>query len=337
MRDILTRTSRPQPGDGPVVVYMASRGIGDVVWHVAALRGIAAATPEGSVVFVTRPTTHAADVLRHEPAVSRTVYVPYLGKRAKWREVGELRDALEALRPRAVWVMDETWRPALAALLAGVPDRQGMGETFAQRLLLTEGKRLKGPKGDKLARLSALLRLWNLPEAEEPLLSVDPAESARVASAFARLPRPWIGYGLTSSDPDRIWPEERFHEVARALGGTTFFLGGPNDAGIVSRAVSACGGQGVAGWPLQRAMALISQLDMFVGNDSGPLNLAAGTGVPSVGVFGPSLITYSRHLYPVRSRDRTMEGLGVDFVVETCRSVLNAGRRPEPVRRRKAG
>jgi heptosyltransferase-2 len=302
---------------------MASRGIGDVVWHVPLLRGLAAATPEGSVVFLTRETTRAAEILACEPAVGRTVYIPYHGKGARGRELADLKRALEALRPRALWIMDETWRPAAAAWLARVPERRGMGEAFAQRTFLSPGPRLHGPKGEKLDRLSALARLWDLPPADEPLLLADPGEAGRAAEAFAGRPRPWIGYGLTASHPYKVWPEERFRAVARALGGTAFFIGAAADADKLERAAVETGGEAVAGWPLERAMGLISQLDLFVGNDSGPLNVAAGLGVPAVGVFGPTpVISYSRHLHAVRSPDGSMEGATVASVVGRARALL---------------
>ena len=40
--------------------------------------------------------------------------------------------------------------------------------------------------------------------------------------------------------------------------------------------------------PIRRFAALVGACDVFVGNDAGPLHVAAAVGTPSVGVFGPS-------------------------------------------------
>jgi heptosyltransferase-1 len=65
---------------------------------------------------------------------------------------------------------------------------------------------------------------------------------------------------------------------------------------------------------------VLRRADLLVAGDTGPLHLAAGLGVPCVGLFGPTTV---RRNGPwgdvhrcVESADRTMAGIDVHRVVE---------------------
>jgi heptosyltransferase II len=52
------------------------------------------------------------------------------------------------------------------------------------------------------------------------------------------------------------------------------------------------------------AAALLQQADLFVGADSGPMNLAAAVGTPAFGLFGPTpVLTYSRFIHAILPDD----------------------------------
>lgn len=328
--DVVGPTRTARAGAGPVVAYMPARGIGDVVWHVPTLRRLAALTPERAVTFLTRPTTQAAELLRHDPAIAEVAYVPFQGKRHKVREVATLTGAFKALAPRAVWVLDQTAQPSFAAWLAGVPERRGTGEGRPLQIcMLSPGPLLPRSGRHKLEKLQQFMDLWKAPPPPPgPLLIVGDAERAAIRARFASLPRPWIALGVTASWAPKIWPAARFAATADqvAHGGTAFFIGGPNDAAVTepaARAVSACTGVSVCDLAVGQLMALLEQADVFVGNDSGPLNVAAGVGTPALGLFGPTpVLGYAPNLYGLVSTDETMASIGVAAVVSRATSLL---------------
>ena len=94
-------------------------------------------------------------------------------------------------------------------------------------------------------------------------------------------------YGVTKE-----WPQERFLEVARTLGAEGFrpvFVGSdaPRERERSSAMAQAGGGLDLAGQTdLPTFAALLESADLFVGNDSGPMHLAAALGTPTVGIFG---------------------------------------------------
>ena len=87
-----------------------------------------------------------------------------------------------------------------------------------------------------------------------------------------------------ASTPLRIWPPERFLEVARHLAGYELvFLAGPHDD--VSPFEQFRVWKNV---PLSRVKSLISGAALFIGNNSGPAHVAAAFGVPIVAIFDTS-------------------------------------------------
>src|SRR5580704_13391567 len=55
---------------------------------------------------------------------------------------------------------------------------------------------------------------------------------------------------------------------------------------------------------IMEAAALLQRSDLFVGSDSGPMNLAAAVGTPAFGLFGPTpVLTYSRFIHAIQPED----------------------------------
>jgi heptosyltransferase-2 len=97
----------------------------------------------------------------------------------------------------------------------------------------------------------------------------------------------------------RIWPVEGFARVARGLmeshGVTVVIVGGPDEQEIAERLEALAGDSGcvlnlVGRTSIAETAALLAQCDLFVGNDSGPMHIAAAVGTPVVAMFGPSNI-----------------------------------------------
>lgn len=99
----------------------------------------------------------------------------------------------------------------------------------------------------------------------------------------------------------RIWPVERLAAVARGLveqeSATVIIVGGPDEieAAAVLAKVAGCDYNGetsihnfAGDTSIHETAALIELCDLFVGNDSGPMHIAAAVGTPVVAVFGPS-------------------------------------------------
>ena len=120
---------------------------------------------------------------------------------------------------------------------------------------------------------------WAKPgEVAGPLLAMGPAAN-------------WVG---------KVWPIERFAQTAGQLlgpdgpmaGGRLLILGGPEDTRMVEelRMASARGRcvDLTGKVDLLTAYACLKRADLFIGNDSGLMHIAAAAGTPTIGLFGPS-------------------------------------------------
>jgi ADP-heptose:LPS heptosyltransferase len=103
--------------------------------------------------------------------------------------------------------------------------------------------------------------------------------------------RTWIGVGPGSKMPAKVWPEERFRRVVQALieehdvWPVTF--GGLEDRETGDRLILSWGrGHNAAGLLGLRATAVaLGRCALYLGNDTGPMHLAAAVGTPCVAVF----------------------------------------------------
>jgi heptosyltransferase-2 len=297
------------PNAAATAVIQVKPGIGDVIWHLPFVRAIAAAAPGGKVVFLAPPSSRAQELLAAEPGVAETIYFRHAGSElARGINLIRLSLLLRQRRFRSIWILDRTTRPALAAMLAGIPERIGLG-LGAQKLFITNpGIHHSHFHDHPIDWLRALMAAMKLPlPSTEPALRIDDATLRAIAEKFAEAPRPWIVLGIGASHPDKDWPDENWSGFIAALRGrttgTVFLIGG--DANVARAQNFIAGGGGAAAinacsLGLIEAAALLQNADLFIGPSSGPLNLAAAVGTKSFGLFGSTpVLTYSKFIHAI--------------------------------------
>jgi heptosyltransferase-2 len=236
---------------------------------------------------------------------------------------------------------------ALATLLAGIPERYGFGAP-PQRMFLNRGAWLYDGRdvigGGPVPHCRLFLaRNGIVVDSVVPQIEADPAARDQVRARFADAPRPWIALAVTVNDEPRRWPGNRFADLAmrlRALtGGTVFLHGGPHHAAQADEVVQALppGAPHILNLSRQslefvEVMALLAESDLFVGNESGPLNVSAALGAPSYGLFGnaaphKSLSPRIRPILPATGEPDLatgMQRLTVDHVMAQIAPALEA-------------
>jgi len=102
--------------------------------------------------------------------------------------------------------------------------------------------------------------------------------------------------GAAESARSRMWPKERFAELADALiekkKAKVVFIGADYEAELIheimdlmrNKALSAAGR-----FSLTESFGLIEECKLYVSNDTGPMHIAAAQGVKTIGLFGPNL------------------------------------------------
>jgi heptosyltransferase-2 len=299
------------PGDNAVhvAVIQVKPGIGDVIWHLPFIRAIAAATADGRVVFLAPPSSGAKELLAAEPGVAETIYFQHAGSELR-RGINLIRLAalLRQRRFRSIWILDRTTRPAVAAALAGIPERIGLG-LGAQRLFITNPGIDRSHFHDHpIDWLRALMAARDVPmPPNEPGLRLSETTLAAIGEKFAALPRPWIALGIGASHPDKDWPDTHWMqflgELRRRTAGTVFLVGGGANRTRAQSFIAASAGApavNACDLSLTEAAALLRHADLFIGPSSGPLNLAAAGETDAFGLFGSTpVLTYSKFIHSV--------------------------------------
>lgn len=301
------------PPSGRTLIVQPLPGIGDMVWHLPHIHAIAATTTAGRVDLLTKPRSQADRLLRADSCVGRVLWLErQAGRHAGLRGLLRLAALLRQERYQRAWFLHGSARYVLAARLAGIPERIGYGIGL-QSLLLNVPVRLPHPlrhATHPILRADALLDILAIPRPEaEPRLVVDPSAEQAVVARFAAWPAPWIALGIGSSEPWKQWGAARFTELALALhgrpAGSIFIVGGPAERALADDILAGVQAQGSAAadavaLPLEQTAALLAHCRIYVGNDTGVLNMAAALQTPAVGLFGGSApLTHSRFIHVI--------------------------------------
>jgi len=299
----------------PTVVIQSKQGIGDVIWHLPYVRAIAAASPAGKVIFLALPSTYAKELLEAEPCIERTIYFESRGSELR-RILHQARlvAALRNLHCDTAWFLDRTVRPAIAALLARIPNRIGVGLGPQRWFITNRGVDPAAHRDDPypFKWLDELMAQMKLPVVTtEPNLQLPAAPIAAIRDKFRVCARPWVVLGLGGSHPLKQWSPETWTEfvagLRKQLAGTVFMIGGatqtPQATELMARTSGAAAVDATA-FSLIEAAALLREADLFVGADSGPMNLAAAVGTPAFAMFGATrVLTYSKFIHPILPDD----------------------------------
>lgn len=324
-------------------------GIGDMVWHLPALTAIAALQPERRIDLLTKRRSHADGLLRGQAWLDRVLWLERgdQGMHSGMHGLLHLAGQLRAQAYRQVWLLHPSPRYGLLAALAGIPQRYGYGMGL-QRLFLNRGPFLRGARRlhplERQTRFLDLLRQQDVlkePASDRPVLAVAPGLEFPAQLG----PAPRIAYGIGCSEADRRWPAERFAQLIQrgldgfgdAFGGTHILLGSGADQVLVDsiRAYLKPGDTGrlvaYLDRPLDQVVALLAGVDLFVGNDTGVMNVAAAVGCPTLGLFGRPisavLAGYFPALTPIYPDREGMDGIEVAQVFDGMIVALQARRR----------
>jgi lipopolysaccharide heptosyltransferase II len=309
------------------ILLVRLRLIGDVVFTTPLVRALRRRYPDAHLAYVVEPL--AAAVLHSNPHLDEIIEVPRRRGLDRWRD-----DVAwgRALRRR---------RFDVAVDLHGGP--RGAWLTWASGARMRIGYRTRGrswmythvvPRPADLGPMHSVLKQWALlapldagecDRARDPVeMPADPAADARVGAWLAQAgiePRHrLVVVHVSAGNPFRRWPAGHFAALIRDLARRdpvrrVLVLSGPSDASAARavvdevRAADAAAGAAVrhGQFDLGELRALAARAAVYIGGDSGPLHLAATTGAPIVGLFGPTLAERSMPWRDPRLRAEAMD------------------------------
>jgi heptosyltransferase-3 len=150
-------------------------------------------------------------------------------------------------------------------------------------------------------RVRQLARIFGLDPPPAPRLEIAPrrmAEAARLVPPGG----PVLAIGPAANWRGKEWRAERFAELAQRLTAPGGLFPSARVAVLAAAHERKQATPVIAALPPQRCIDLVGKVDLltaaavlrrcalFIGNDTGLMHLAAATGVPTLGLFGPSPI-----------------------------------------------
>ncbi len=253
------------------ILFLTATRIGDAVLTTGVLEHLRRQYPRAR--FTIACGVPAAGIFTHFPALDRLITIE---KRSYDRH----------------WLL--LWTKLVRARWDLVIDLRGSGLSFflfaRRRAILTR----RHHQGHKIAQIAAALGISPVPIPTVWTSAEDKAFAMRVLPPGGHA----IALGPTANWTGKIWPPERFASLFRALAQGALagarpvvFAGpGPREATLAAPVLAALPDaldfRGTL--TLSQAAAVIARCALFIGNDSGLMHLAAATGTPTLGLYGPS-------------------------------------------------
>ncbi|RWG76472.1 MAG: glycosyltransferase family 9 protein [Mesorhizobium sp.] len=129
-----------------------------------------------------------------------------------------------------------------------------------------------------------------------PAIRPLPFETTRVLALLGKYllrPKAFVAVHPGASFPGRRWQPERFaaaiDRIATETGLDVVVVGGPEEKEAADKIMAAAKTpvvNMVGALSLETLLALLKEARLFVGNESGPMHMAAAAGTPVVGLFG---------------------------------------------------
>jgi heptosyltransferase-1 len=294
------------------ILFVKTSSLGDVVHHCPAVSDAAAHVPGATIDWVVEAPF--AGVAAMHPAVRRVIPVAVrrwrnaLWDPGVWSEMGEFRRALSAERYDVVIDTQSLLKSALVSRFAS-GTRHGMDRASAREPLAARFYDVRHvvPRGlhavERNRRLTAAALGYQLSNACDYGLAVKDASQENYAVLLT----------MTSRE-DKLWPEQRWIELGRALAMPVRLPWGSEPER--SRAQRIAQGIGAATVPERMSVPQLGELlaaaKAVVGLDTGLTHLAAALGALTVGIYCGS--------------DPGLTGL---YGAAKARNVGAAGRAPE--------
>ncbi len=254
------------------ILFVTASRIGDAVLSTGLLAHLAGQYPKAR--FTVACGQAAAGLFEPAPFVERVIPMVKRKRAGHWLDL---------------------WRQTAGTFWHQVIDLRGSGlgwlvPTFHRRIIKSSWE-----SRHRLLHLSALLGL------ERPLAPVlwsTPAQEAEAARLMGDGPVLALGPGANWAP--KQWPAERFARLAEQLTGDAGILAGARVALFAAEAERPAIQPLIDAIPPVRRLDLVGRIDLstihaclkraslYVGNDSGLTHIAAASGVPTLGLFGPS-------------------------------------------------
>ena len=280
------------------IVYTHHK-LGDLIWQLPYIKAISEHHSQ-SVDLILREKTQAKNILKDVTHINFISYNNFRKGIFYWIDVFKLIKIYLKNKYSHVYILDKVNKPAIAAKLSKIKNIIGPGIGNQKKWLTIDNvlndadKNLNySEQSQKILKLNNI-KLNNLyPELEINLDRIKDQHQDILPKGKK------IAFGIDSFEDYKMWFEENFVELADLLYQKNLFdyiylICGPEKSYLAQKIISLsnkkyfidCSNKDLTG-----VIAAIKHSDFFVGNNSGPLNLASALGVKSFGLIANDAIS----------------------------------------------
>ena len=280
------------------IVYTHHK-LGDLIWQLPYIKAISEHHSQ-SVDLILREKTQAKNILKDVTHINFISYNNFRKGIFYWIDVFKLIKIYLKKKYSHVYILDKVNKPAIAAKLSKIKNIIGPGIGNQKKWLTIDNvlndadKNLNySEQSQKILKLNNI-KLNNLyPELEINLDRINDQHQDILPKGKK------IAFGIDSFEDYKMWFEENFVELADLLYQKNLFdyiylICGPEKSYLAQRIISLsdkkyfidCSNKDLTG-----IITAIKHSDFFVGNNSGPLNLASALGVKSFGLIANDAIS----------------------------------------------
>ena len=282
-----------------ICITYSHHKLGDLIWQLPYIKAISEHHNK-KIDLIVREKTQAKEILKDLNYINIIYYNNFRKKFFYWVDVFKLKKIFANEDYSHVYILDKINKPAVAAKIAGIKNIIGPGIKRQKRWLTN-----KNFLEDRDWHLSyseqsqKLLKLNNIDIKDVyPHIEVKPSSLDKLRKNFSYNGKK-IAFGVDSFEDYKIWYEENFIELANKFYDKKVFdyiylVCGKDKQHIVKNIIAKSNRNffiDCSDLKLIDIIGVIKDSDFFVGNNSGPLNLAAALNVKSFGLFANTPIS----------------------------------------------
>ena len=269
--------------------------VGDMMIALPAIHSLRVACPEARLIGMARP--EYVELAQRIEALDEVVSAPPRAGSDRHRATLAVTRSLRHANLDAAVLLAPSFEAALTVWLAGIPLRVGHGTDHRAALLnrvvdVRDCHRSDGFQ-DLVSELGAKLADGIDGPGSLKLVASDRAYVDRLSTTFGSpgLASP-VFVNPASGKKPRAWASDRFRQLVECLAerhpGMSVLVHDHHPFDRPDGWPSSDSIRTVSGASLVELAAVIERCSLYVGNDSGPMHIAAALGVPTVGIYGPS-------------------------------------------------
>ncbi|OGT35292.1 MAG: hypothetical protein A2W28_08415 [Gammaproteobacteria bacterium RBG_16_51_14] len=207
----------------------------------------------------------------------------------------------------------------------------GFAYLLRARARLTKQRANKDKLHAAEQHMSVINRLRKDLSIPAPTLWLDESDEIFANKILAVLPgADWLTIGPGCGGPEKVWPGERYRELAERCSGlfdAVILVGGQGDVkyadiikdGLTRKYLDLCGKT-----DLLQVAAVLKRSRIYIGSDSGLGHIASAVSTPTISLFGPGsperYRPWGRQSVWIRGADNDIRNISVEQVMERLHS-----------------